>query len=51
MYYAEKNTRAILGKILEPGVRKFWRIANEKANGKENFGKSDSRSSIISLYL
>ena len=33
------------------GGRKFWRNSTDEASGKENFGESVGRSSVISLYL
>ena len=32
------------------GGVKFWQIATDKSNGEKNFGKSDGRSSVVSLY-
>ena len=31
-------------------MRKFWQIATDETNGEEYFGKSDHRSSVVSLY-
>ena len=33
------------------GGVKFWCIATAKANGEENFGRSNGRSSVASLYF
>ena len=33
------------------GGVKFWRIATVEANGEENFGGSNGRSSVVSVSL
>ena len=33
------------------GGMKFWQITTGKGNGKEYFGESDDRSSVVSLHL
>ena len=45
LMYIEYRTRENFGGV------KFWRIATVEANGEENFGGSNGRSSVVSVSL
>ena len=45
MLFDEYRTRENFGGV------KFWRIATVEANGEENFGGSNGRSSVVSVSL